>query len=170
MKIYLGADHAGYNLKEEIKDYLKAKGYQVSDEGAYKYNEGDDYPDYMKVVALQVASEPDSFGIIFGGSGQGEAIAANRFNGVRAAVYYGPAVPHTPVDAVGATSTDSLEIVRLSREHNNANILSIGARFVTPEQAKQAIDLWLASTFPGDERHVRRIKKLDGEVEEENVF
>ena len=154
MKIYLGADHAGFELKEYIKKFLLDKGYQVSDEGAYKYNETDDYPDYMKVVALQVACEPESRGIIFGGSGEGEAISANRFKGIRAVVYYGKA----------------LEIVKLSREHNDANVLSIGARFVTQTEAEEAILLWLSTAFSNDERHVRRLKKLDGEEVAENVF
>lgn len=147
MKIYLGTDHAGFELKEEIKTYLKGKGLVVEDQGAFVLDPEDDYTDYVKIVAKMVQSDPESVGIILGGSGQGEAICANRYKGVRAVVYYG----------------GSSEIIRLSREHNNANTLSLGARFVKPEEAKQAIDLWLATPFSQDERHLRRIHEIDDE-------
>lgn len=145
MKIYLGADHAGFQLKEEIKIFLHGLGYEVSDEGAFVLDENDDYPDFISIVAKEVAGNPGSRGIVFGGSGQGEAISANRFNCVRAVVWYG----------------GNMEVITLSREHNDANILSIGARFVSGEEVKEAIKLWLDTDFPGDERHERRIKKLD---------
>jgi len=145
MKIYLGSDHAGFDLKEEVKAYLKEKGLNVEDEGAFAIDADDDYPDYVKIVAKLVQSDSESRGLIFGGSGQGEAICANRFNGVRAAVFYGG-----PSD-----------IIKLSREHNNANVLSLGARFLNFNQAKEAIDLWLATDFSGDEKHVRRIGEID---------
>jgi ribose 5-phosphate isomerase B len=145
MKIYLGTDHAGFELKEEIKTYLKGKGLIVEDQGAFTLDPEDDYTDYVKIVAKMVHSDPESVGIILGGSGQGEAICANRYKGVRAALYYG----------------GSLEIVRLSREHNSANILSLGARFVKFDEAKQAIDLWLSTPASTDERHLRRVREID---------
>lgn len=145
MKIYLGTDHAGFELKEQIKVFLKAGGYAVEDEGAYTFDSNDDYTDYVKIVAKLVQSEPESKGIVLGGSGQGEAIVANRFSGVRAAVYYG----------------GPLEIIKLSREHNDANILSLGARFLNFEQVKEVLNIWLSTQFSGEERHLRRINDID---------
>lgn len=145
MKIFLGADHAGFNLKEEIKIFLDGLGYEVSDEGAFVLDDNDDYPDFVSIVAREVAGNPGSRGIVFGGSGQGEAMAANRFDKVRAAIFYG----------------GTQEIISLSRIHNDANVLSIGARFVSGGEAKEAIKLWLGTDFPAEERHQRRIKKLD---------
>lgn len=145
MKIYLGTDHAGFELKEKVKVYLKSKGYKVEDEGAFTLDLADDYTDYVKIVAKMVQSDPESLGIIFGGSGQGEAIAANRYKGVRAIVYYG----------------GQDEIIRLSRDHNDANILSLGARFIKNEEVESIIDLWLKTPFSGDERHRRRIQEID---------
>ena len=146
MKIFLGADHAGFALKEQIKRWLAAQGYDVEDKGAFSSDPADDYPDFVAPVAKAVAENPkERRGIVLGGSGQGEAIVANRFPGVGAAVYYGgPA-----------------KIVSLSREHNDANILALGARFVSEEEAIVAVERWLATPFSGDERHVRRIKKTD---------
>jgi len=145
MKIYIGTDHAGFKLKQSLVSYLGELGYEVVDVGAKKYDELDDYPDFIAPVARGVSGDPDSMGIILGGSGEGEAIVANRFNGVRATVCYGP----------------PFEIVRLSREHNDANILSIGARFVTEDEAREAVSVWLETDFSGEERHLRRIKKID---------
>lgn len=146
MKIYLGADHAGFNLKEKIKSYLKGAGYAVEDQGAFTLDPADDYPDFVAPVAKQVAADPEiARGIILGGSGQGEAMAANRVKGVRAAVYYG----------------GREEIITLSREHNNANVLSLAARFLGEEEALNAIKLWLGTAYTGDERHDRRLGKLD---------
>lgn len=148
MMIYLGTDHAGFELKEKVKMFLQEKGHEVADLGAYQLNNEDDYPDFILPVARAVAHDlvqgKESRGIIFGGSGQGEAMAANRVNGVRAVVYYG----------------GSVDIIKLSREHNNANILSIGARFVPEKEALDAISLWLEIPFTGEERHVRRIMKF----------
>jgi|SRR3989344_459959 len=146
MKIFLGADHAGFGLKEKVKVHLRGLGYEVADEGAFKLDSADDYPDFVEIVSKQVASDPENHrGIIFGGSGQGEAMCANRFKHVRAAVWYG----------------GSDEILKLSRGHNNANILSIGARFVDEIVAKRVIKLWLDTAFSGEDRHIRRIAKLD---------
>lgn len=147
MKIYLGSDHAGYALKETIKAFLTDKKYEVEDMGAHKYEMEDDYPDFVREVAKAVANDPErSRGVVIGGSGQGEAICANRVKGVRAAVFYG----------------GPLKIVELSREHNNANILSLGARFLHEDEAKHAVLLWLKASFAGG-RHERRIKKIDGD-------
>ena len=147
MKIYLGGDHAAFPLKEKIKEYLtRDLGYETEDKGALNFDGLDDYPDFIKPVARAVASDPErSLGIIMGGSGQGEAMVANRFKGVRATVYYG----------------GPEEIIKLSREHNDANILSIGARFVSENDILQAIKLWLNTPFSGEERHTRRIAKID---------
>ncbi|MEK7150591.1 MAG: RpiB/LacA/LacB family sugar-phosphate isomerase [Patescibacteria group bacterium] len=145
-RVYLAADHAGFGLKEEIKKLLSTHGFEVTDVGAIHLDKADDYPVYMRAAAEAVARDVGSFGIIFGGSGEGEAMVANRVKGVRAAEYYGGA----------------LDIIKLSREHNDANILSIGARFVSREGAERAVLLWLETKFSGDERHVRRIKEIDG--------
>lgn len=144
MKIHIATDHAGLELKNIIRDYLISKGYEVTDHGAHEYDALDDYPDYIFPCAKAVASDLESRGIILGGSGQGEAMAANRVIGVRAAVFYnGP-----------------VEIVKLSREHNNANILSLGARFMTEDEIYGVIEMWLDEPFGGG-RHQRRINKLD---------
>src|SRR3989344_6035572 len=114
VKIYIGGDHAGFFLKEKIKKYLVKKKYEVEDLGPFKYNSNDDYPDFVIPVAKKVAKEKNSRGIVIGGSGQGEAIAANKIKGIIAVVYYG----------------GNENIIKLSRQHNNSNILSLGARFV----------------------------------------
>lgn len=144
MKIHLATDHAGLTHKEIVKKYLIESGIEVVDHGAMVAIEDDDYPDFMTPCAQAVAEDTESFGIIFGGSGQGEAMCANRVPGVRAVVYYG----------------GSTDILTLSREHNNANILSIGARFVTPEEIIEAVKLWLATPFSGEARHIRRLSKF----------
>ena len=144
MIIHLATDHAGLDLKNSIKSYLINIGYEINDHGAHEYDPSDDYPDFIFPCAKAVAKDINSRGIILGGSGQGEAMAANRIKGVRAAVFYNG--PH--------------EIIKLSREHNNANILSLGARFMTQEEIYTVIDTWLKEPFGGD-RHQRRIEKLD---------
>jgi ribose 5-phosphate isomerase B len=113
--------------------------------GPARLNPADDYPDYIRPCAKAVADTHDSMGIVIGMSGQGEAMAANRVRGARAAVYYGG-----PAD-----------IIKLSRRHNDANILSLGARFVSFEEAAKAVDMWLMTQFEHDERHQRRILKMD---------
>ena len=128
--IVLATDHAGFELKEHVKTFLIEKGYDVKDFGAFEYDGLDDYPDFI-LPAAKYISKHKLIGIIFGGSGQGEAIAANRIKGIRAAVYYN-----------GPT-----EIIELSRLHNNANILSIGARFVNNQEVEKVIDLWLSTDF-----------------------
>lgn len=148
--IYIGSDHAGYELKEKLKDFLKESGYEVVDKGAHKLDNEDDYPDFIVPVAESVAKDKESFGIILGGSGQGEAISANKIDDIRAIEYYG----------------GDPEIIKLGREHNNANILSLGARFITDEEAIEALKLFLETKFSGDSRHIRRLNKID---EEENI-
>ena len=144
MNIHLATDHAGLELKNAIKDYLKGKGHEVTDHGTLEYDAQDDYPDFIFPCARAVAADPESRGIILGGSGQGEAMAANRIKGVRAGVYYG----------------SEREIARLSREHNNANVLSLGARFISEQEIYDIIETWLDEPFEGG-RHQRRIDKLD---------
>lgn len=147
MKIYLGSDHRGFRLKEKLKKWLQSQGYEVFDKGAFRYDKDDDYPDFIIPVAKSVANDsPNSRGIIMGASGQGEAMAANRFKNVRASIYYG----------------GPSRIIRLSREHNNADILSLGAAFLNFDSAKKAIDLWLKTPFSAAQRHIRRLKKIDG--------
>lgn len=146
MKIYLATDHAGYELKEKLKIYLGELGYEVEDKGAFSYDPDDDYPDFISKAAQAVSEDPEnSRGIILGGSGQGEDMVADKFPGVRAAVYYG----------------GPIEIVELAREHNDANVLSLGARFVTEDEAKQAVKVFLETAFSNEERHIRRIDKIE---------
>ncbi len=146
--IHIGGDHAGYELKNEIIRVLEQQHYEVVDHGAYELDESDDYPDFILPVAIAVTADEHSRGIILGGSGQGEAMVANRVQGIRASVFYGEP----------ANSDES--IITLSRQHNDANVLSIGARFVTDEEALEAIELWLETSFSGEERHLRRIAKI----------
>lgn len=146
IKIFIGTDHAGFELKGKLVKFIKNLGYDVIDKGAYKYDEADDYTDFVSFVAKEISNDPDnSKGIILGGSGEGEAMISDRFKNVRTAVYYG----------------GDIEVVKLSREHNDANILSLGARFITEEEAKKAVKLWLDTPFSKEERHVRRIKEID---------
>ncbi len=163
MKIYIGSDHTGYELKEKLKVYLSklALPYDITDMGATTYDENDDYPDFITPVAKAVARDAQSRGIILGGSGQGEAMCANRVHGVRAAVFYGEVLPQEAIDIDGRKSRDPFEMVLLERQHNNANILSIGVRFVSEDEAKFASELFLRTEFMGEERHMRRINKLE---------
>jgi len=145
-KVFFATDHAGFELKEVLVSFVRDElGYEVQDFGAYELNTEDDYPDYIVRAAKAVSENSNSRAIVLGGSGQGEAITANRISGVRAVVWYG----------------GSTDIITLSREHNDANILSIGARFVSVEDAKEAVRVWLNTEFTQEERHVRRIRKLD---------
>ena len=146
MKIYLGTDHAGFELKEKIKKYLTDLNYLVEDKGALEYNKEDDYPDFIRPVAEIVAKEEEAFGIVLGRSGQGEAMCANHVSGVRCAVFYG----------------GPMEMIQLEREHNNANMLSLGSQFLNADEANQAVRTFLETKFSFDERHVRRINKLEG--------
>ncbi len=144
MKIHLATDHAGLEQKDKIKRHLTDSGHDVIDHGAYEYDALDDYPDFIFPCAKAVAEDSKSRGIILGGSGQAEEMAANRIKGVRAAVFYnGPK-----------------EIIELSRQHNNANILSLGARFIPEEEIYQIIEMWFNTDFEAG-RHQRRVDKLD---------
>ncbi len=146
--IHLATDHAGFEYKEKVKAFLLEKGCLVIDHGAEVYTEGDDYPEYIAKAARAVSdSKGEEKAVIFGGSGQGEAMVANRFPHVRAVVCYG--------------GEKAQEIVVLSREHNDANVLSIGARFVDEDELTTLVDIWLSTSFSQDERHLRRINKID---------
>ena len=154
MKIYIGTDHAGFELKEELKIFLERLGCEVEDKGAYEFNEADDYPDFIypvvKAVAEDIDRELDSRGIVIGGSGQGEAIVANKVKNIRAAVVY---------DEYSA---------EMSREHNDANIISLGTRTLSIGKAKDLVKLWLETPFSNEERHKRRIEKIKA-IENDNL-
>jgi ribose 5-phosphate isomerase B len=154
MKIFIGTDHAGFELKEELKDFLGNLGCEVEDMGAYEFNEADDYPDFIWPVVTAVAEEIvkglDTRGIVIGGSGQGEAIVANKVKGIRAAVVY---------DEYSA---------RMSREHNDANIISLGNRTLDIDKAKELVKIWLETPFSNEERHKRRIEKIK-KLENDNL-
>ena len=142
MKIHIGSDHAGLEFKNVIIKHLEAVGHQVTDHGPHTFDPLDDYPVFCIPAAEAVAKDPDSFGIVLGGSGNGEQIAANKVEGVRAALVW------------------SIEIAKLAREHNNANVISIGGRMHSEEFCLQLVDTFLNTPFPGDERHIRRINLI----------
>ncbi|MBP9716886.1 MAG: RpiB/LacA/LacB family sugar-phosphate isomerase [Candidatus Levybacteria bacterium] len=160
MKIYLATDHAGLEIKNKVIEYLKELGHHPEDCGAFGYDKDDDYPDLISKAALKVSENPESIGIIFGGSGQGEAIVANKFKNVRCALFYSPTLPVQAIDINGNKSTDEFEMLRLTRAHNDSNMLSLGIRFLTEEQIKTAVKIFLESPFPGEERHKRRVEKI----------
>lgn len=167
MEVYLGSDHAGFELKEKVKAFLIKEGYEVEDCGAYAFDKNDDYPDFISKAAERVSKNPANKAIIFGSSGQGEAIVANKFKNVRAVVFYAPCIPAHNVDVSGRISGDPFEMIRLTREHNDANILSLGAKILSEEDALKAVKLWLEAPFTNEERHVRRIGKIK-EIEDSN--
>lgn len=142
MKIHIGSDHAGLEFKAKIIDHLKKGGHEVIDHGPIEYDAQDDYPVFCIPAALAVAKDPNSFGIVLGGSGNGEQIAANKVNGVRAALVW------------------SVETAKLAREHNNANVISIGGRLHEEAFCLQLVDVFLATPFSGNERHKRRINQI----------
>lgn len=142
MNVYLGTDHAGFELKEHIKSYLQNNNYTVIDCGAFSYNKDDDYPDFCAEAARRTSQNPDDKGIVFGKSGAGECIVANKIKGVRS--------------FLGLNE----ENVRLAREHNDTNVLSLGSAFVTPTQAEVLVKLFLETPFSREERHKRRIDKI----------
>lgn len=148
MKVYLATDHAGFLLKEEVKKFLEEKGYQVEDCGAFELNNDDDYPDFISVAARKV-SENNEKGIVFGKSGAGEAIVANKIKGIR-----------------GILGVNK-ENIELARQHNDANILSLGSDFVDYEKAKELTEVFLKTEFSNEQRHLRRIEKIR-EIEELN--
>ncbi|MFW5847083.1 MAG: RpiB/LacA/LacB family sugar-phosphate isomerase [Nanoarchaeota archaeon] len=151
--IYLASDHGGFELKEKLKKELNKKGFIVEDKGPKKFNKKDDYPDYIKKVGKAVSLNKNSVGIVLGYSGQGEAIVANKFPGVRACVYCG--------------SLNLSKSIRLMRQHNNSNVLSIGAGFVNEQKARKAVELFLETKFENEKRHKRRINKIN-QIENKN--
>ena len=142
MRIHIGSDHAGLEFKSKIIEHLRAQGHDVTDHGPFQYDALDDYPVFCIPAAAAVASDPGSFGIVLGGSGNGEQIAANKVKGVRAALVW------------------SIETAKLAREHNNANVILIGGRMHPEKFCLELVDVFLATPFPGDERHVRRIGQI----------
>ncbi len=165
MKIYFAADHAGIDLKGVLMEYLKefstaGRPFDAEDCGAFSFDKADDYPDFVgragQLLAADIAAGTESRAIVIGASGQGEAMVMNRFPGVRCALYYGdPAKKQTDM------SGKELDLLSGTREHNNANALSLGGRFLSNDEAKEVMSQWLTTPFSGDERHVRRIEKID---------
>ncbi len=164
MNIALATDHAGYEQLGMLLEYLESLGYICHNYGPKVMDPEDDYPDFIFAAARAVANGECERGIIFGGSGQGEAMAANRVKGVRCAVFYGAVKAQAAIDAQGTVSDDPYVMLRLSREHNDANVLSLGARFLTMDEVKDACKLWLELPDANAERHLRRIQKLDSEA------
>lgn len=181
MKISIASDHAGFELKKFLIEELLNSGYDVYDHGAHELVPEDDYPTYISYVAKDISTYEEAriqghesshtvhglekgnrhhVGIVIGGSGQGEAIVANKFPHVRAATVYGGR-------DVGGSRELLEKIVKLSREHNDSNILSLGARFMSQEEALDMVKLWLETDFGGDDRHARRIEEIE-EIEKEN--
>jgi ribose 5-phosphate isomerase B len=142
MRIHLGTDHAGFELKEALKAHLLAVGHEPVDHGAFEFDAQDDYPSFCFAVAEAVVAEPDSLGVVIGGSGNGEQLAANCVIGARAILAW------------------SQETARLGREHNNANVVSVGARMHTAEEAIAIVDAFISTDFSGDPRHVRRVQEM----------
>lgn len=140
--VYLGADHGGYQLKEELKVWLAENNIPGEDMGAHSFDPEDDYPDFIIPVAKKIASDPHSLGIIIGRSGNGEAIAANKVKGIRAALCLNE------------------EMARKAREHNNANIISLGADYISQDEAKKIVKVFISASFSNEARHIRRIEKI----------
>jgi len=159
-KIYIGSDHTGYEIKEKLKAYFGEFGYEVKDMGAFKYDANDDYPDFIRPVAEAVAKDAESRGIILVVRGRARPCAGTELPARRAAVFYGEALPKEAIDIKGEKSADPFEIIKLARAHNDANILSLGVRFLSFDEIKFAAELFFATPFSRDERHIRRIKKI----------
>jgi RpiB/LacA/LacB family sugar-phosphate isomerase len=144
--IYLGADHRGFELKEKLKVFLEKEGYEFEDLGNTVLNPKDDYPDFGAKVARKVAEDPDrNRGVLFCGSGLGMSIVANRFKDVRCVLIW----------------TDDEALIKQSRKHGDTNVLSLPADYLTEEQAKKIVNLWLETPFSGEERHRRRLQKIE---------
>jgi ribose 5-phosphate isomerase B len=161
MKVYFAADHAGFETKNALLAFVRDElGLEVEDCGALTYDKDDDYPTIIAGAAKQLAADvsagKDSRAIIGGASGQGEAMVANRFKGVRCALYYG-AAPKEQTDLSGK----QLDMLASTREHNNANALSLGFRFLSADEAKEAVRTFLSTPFSEEERHMRRIQQID---------
>lgn len=161
MKIALATDHAGFEQLKQLKAWLESEGHECQDFGPDEFDAGDDYPGFIIPAARAVSEGRCEAGIIMGGSGQGEAMAANRVKDVRCTLFYAPAQPKAAIDAEGHTSDDPYEILKLSRQHNHANMLSLSARFLTLDEMKQAVQTWLSEPYDDAERHTRRVHKLD---------
>jgi ribose 5-phosphate isomerase B len=142
MRVYLGSDHAGYELKTHLLSQLAGDGYELVDVGPHSYDPDDDYPAYCLSTAAKVVADPASLGVVIGGSGNGEQIAANKVVGVRAALAW------------------NVETAQLAREHNDANVVAIGARQHTLEEATTLVRTFLATAFSGNPRHARRIEQV----------
>jgi ribose 5-phosphate isomerase B len=157
MKVVFAADHGGFALKEVLKPFVASLGYEVEDVGAHTLDMADDYPPIIQAGARKVAEDLENTrGIVIGGSGQGEAFAANRIKGIRAVVYYGE--PKRPqIDADGR----ALNMISSTREHNNSNILSLAGRFLSEEEAKDAVKRWLETSYEPSSRHEKRHKLVD---------
>lgn len=158
-KILIASDHAGFELKQELIPFLRDMGYEVKDFGSDAFDAEDDYPDFIAPLAREISESGGVMqGIVIGGSGQGEAMVANRFPHVRAVVFNGQYRPD--VDHDGEADRHVPLEVKTAREHNDANVLSLGARFLSEMDAKEAVKTFLTIPFSEDERHVRRLKKL----------
>ncbi|GAA1769245.1 ribose-5-phosphate isomerase [Luedemannella helvata] len=142
MRVYIGSDHAGFELKQHLVDYLTGQGHDVVDVGPHVYDAEDDYPAFCFHTGARVLDDPGSLGIVIGGSGNGEQIAANKVPGIRAALAW------------------NLATAGLARQHNDANVVAIGARMHTPEEAAAIATEFLGTSFSGQERHARRIKQV----------
>ena len=142
MRVHIGGDHAAYELLGELVTFLSSEGHEVTHHGAYEYDSQDDYPVFCLRAAEGVAADPGSLGIVLGGSGNGEQMAANKVAGIRAALCYNE------------------ELARLAREHNDARVLSLGGRMTSVEDGKAIVRTFLATPFSGDARHRRRIDML----------
>ena len=142
MRIHIGSDHAGLELKGALIEYLESKGHSVIDHGPFEFDAVDDYPDFCIPAAIATVEDPGSLGIVLGGSGNGEQIAANKVKGVRAALAW------------------SIETAQLAKEHNNANVVGIGGRMHSIDECKKIIDAFIETPFTNDERHLRRINKI----------
>lgn len=142
-RVHLASDHAGFELKSVLTQHLAARGFAVVDHGAVAFDPDDDYPGYCAAAAAAVVSDPGSLGVVIGGSGNGEQIAANKVRGVRAALAY------------------NTVMARLGREHNNANVLSLGGRGQSHDEALAMVKAFVTTSFPGEERHVRRLAMLE---------
>lgn len=142
MRIHIAADHAAFEAKQALSEHLRAAGHDVVDHGAHVYDAEDDYPAFCFEAAEAVVSEPGSLGVVMGGSGNGEQIAANKVTGVRAALAW------------------SVETAVLAREHNNANIVSVGARMHSVEMVNAIVDAFIATPYSNAERHTRRITQV----------
>lgn len=157
MKVVFAADHGGFALKEALKPFVASLGHEVIDVGAHTLDMADDYPPIIQAGARKVAEDlQNSRGIVIGGSGQGEAFAANRIKGVRAVVYYGEPA-RKQIDADGKP----LDMITSTRMHNNSNVLSLAGRFLTEEEAKDAVKRWLEAGYDGSSRHENRHKLVD---------